>query len=253
MRCRLNTLLFASFLAASFMGCAASQTPAPSPAPKQQAYTIKTPKDMMRVVDKNVAPPVQLTNIQNNAAGLIDDVKIKDWKKVNDKLKKIKSEYTILNPMLQISAASKKLINDMSKTITSLEKQVNAKKTYESMLDANKITKYALDTQDIYKISLPTEIGKIGYHTRQIALDAEKVKWTDAKSNLGSIERLWVSLKPKLNSTYNADKTKLSSAINDLKRSITDKSSSKIRTNTKRLENNLTIIGSDFKKQLGIK
>lgn len=253
MKNKLNTLLLAAILAISFIGCSARQAPVPSPVPRQQGYTTKVPGDMLKVIDKNIVPPKQLSDMGSNTLGLMNDAKAGDWNKAASKISLIRKDYNTLNPMLQVSATSKKLINDIGGTVGSLEKQVNAKNAYETRMEANKLTKYVLDAEDMYKATLPTDIGKIGYHTRQIVLEAEKGKWTEAKSNYDSAASLWTSLKAKLNTTYNSDITKLSSAMNALKKSIEDKSASTVNTDIKRLNDNLSIIKSDLQKQNGLK
>jgi hypothetical protein len=233
------------------VGCGASQTPAPSAAPRQQAYTTKTPINMVGVIDKNIAPPSQITNIENNAVGLMDYVKKGDWNKAKEKLNKIKTEYNTLNPLLQVTDTSRTLVNNMNNSIGNLEKQIISKKSYDTMLEANKMTKLTADAKDMYKETFPTGVDKIGYYDRQIVLNAEKANWKEADINYRSLESLWVSIRYGLNKEYDTDRVKLTASIADLKKSISDKNTANVKIYAKKVEDNLAIIKSDLQKQLG--
>jgi len=222
-------------------GCSSNKTPTPTP----QGYNVK----QQNIIQKIVPLPSQLGAIESNSEGIIIDAGNKDWNKVGSRLKVIKTNFNQLKPLMQMNATSKKIINDMGKSLNNLEKQVSAKKEYETMLVANALTKIMPDATDIFKPSTSTNFGRLSYLGREIDLNADKNAWTSAKANFNKIDKIWASLKPKISSTYSSDISKFNITLSDLSKSITDKNSGVVKGNVKLMLERVILLESDLSKQ----
>ncbi len=235
------------------LGCQSVNQPTPSP----QSYNVKTspgnlnikPQNVVQNIEKSINAPKQLEIIQINAEGIFVDSSKKDWNKVDSRMNLIKTNYNELKPLMQMATSSKDLIKNMGVAIDNLDKQIKAKKVYETRFDSNQLTKYIPDAYGHFKSSVNTDILRMSYHVREIELNADQAQWKSAKTNLDSIERIWPSTKAKINSTYSKDIAALETIFHDTNKSITAKNADMTRNNAKKMLDGIIVIKSNLDKQ----
>lgn len=219
-------------------GCSSKATP-------NRQNNISNPQ---KIAQKIVPTPSQLGHIRTNAEGIIVDASKKEWNKVQSRLNTIKTSFNQLKPMMQINNKSKKVLDEMGKAINNLEKQVSAKNEYRTMLDANALTKLVPDALDIFRPKTTTDLGRLSYYGREINLNVDQNNWTSAKGNLIKIEKIWASMKTKVSSVNRRNTSNFTTIINDLNRSITDKNSTAVKTNVKRMLDAVNLMESNLIK-----
>ena len=141
----------------------------------------------------------------------------------------------------------------MEKSVKNLEKQATAKKAYETKLESNALTKYLPDASDVFKSTLPTDIGRLSYYAREIDLNIDKSNWTSARSNYDSAMKIWTGLKVKISSAYSKDISTFNMTLKDLSKAITDKNSSTVKSNVKKMLDEINVLKLDLDKQYKIK
>ncbi len=201
-----------------------------------------------KIAQKIVPTPSQLGHIRTNAEDIIADASKKDWNKVQSRLNTIKTNFDQLKPMMQLNNKSKKVLDEMGKAINNLDKQIMAKNEYQTMLDANALTKLVPDALDIFKPKTSTDLGRLSYYGREISLNADHNNWTSAKGNLTKVQKTWESMKSKVSGTNRSNTLNFSNAVNDLNRAITDKNSSAVKANVKKMLDEVKLMESNTRK-----
>lgn len=236
--------IIAAFIATACIGCVAKQTPTPAP----QQYK-GTPNNIVKNIEKNVMPPKQLASLKSNAEGIIIDAGTQNWTKIKNRLGFIKTDYNQLKLLAQAAMIPNNVMSDLSVAIGGLEKQVAAKNILATKLEANKITKYLPDIADMYKLTVPSDVDRLGYLAREIDLNIDKNDWKAAKADYDSASTIWKGLKNRLSAAYKNDAAKFTTELNNISKAITDKNSRNVKTYVKRMEDVLAVIYKDFSKQ----
>ncbi|MDP4180351.1 MAG: hypothetical protein Q8942_04570 [Bacillota bacterium] len=251
--------ILASLLFTSLIGCQAPRpnpvpSPAPSPVPSTQSYNIK-PQNLAENVQKVVPVPTQLGVIRTNAEGIFADSANQDWKKVASRMNLIKTSFNDLKSTRYNNAtsASTKIMNGLGTAINNLNKQINAKKVYETRFDANQLIKYLPEAYNLAQPSATSDFIRLGYLGREIDLNVEKSQWLNAKSNFNSAINIWSKLKGKISSSFSTDVNNFNTTMTDLERSIGSKSATDARNYAKLMLDRLGILENDMTKQSGSK
>ena len=230
----------------SLTGCQIVKEKISEPPTPKNEISRKTPSPK---VSTKVSQPKQLETIESDSEDIIDDIDKKDWGKAQAKINEMKKNMTELKPILETASVSSTLINEIQTAITDLEKQVLTKKTYESKVQANKITKYVPDIADSFKTPLPTDLGRLDYLGREIILNVEVNDWTSAKTNLQKIRDIWSKLKTHVNSTYKDDINKYDESINKLGTYIDKHDAALTKKEANTFLDKTDVLENDFLKQ----
>jgi len=241
---RIAPAILAAFIAATCIGCVSKQAPAPTP----QQY-VGTPNNIVKNMAKTVMPPKQLAILKSNAEGIILEAEKPNWTKIKGNLNLIKTNYNEIKPLLATAMVPNSVASNLSIAIGNLEKQIGLKKAYETRLEANKITKYLPDIADMYKLTVPSDIDRLGYFGREIDLNIEKGDWKSAKANYDSAKNMWTILKSRLSTKYKNDAVKFTTELDNLGKAINDKNSGNVKSYAKRMVDVLTVLKTDFGKQ----
>lgn len=268
---RFAPVLLAFAIAFSGAGCAARQSPGTSPQGYAgnrtnilpQGYTgnrmnvvpqgftapyTTGPNAMVKNAGRNVMPPKQLNVIHSNALGLMTDAEKKDWAAAQSKMKVIRTNYDQLRPLMQASSVPTNRMNNLRNAISALEKQVSAKNSYATRVEANRVTRTLPDITDTYRATTPTNLSRLGYLGREMSLNVEKNDWRNAGINYNAAKTMWTSMGKQLGLTSNPGSTNLSSSLENVGRAIASKSATNAKAGIKGLSNALTSLESYFTK-----
>jgi hypothetical protein len=238
---RFVPVLLVAAIAVGNFGCSASQSPNTTP----QGYKM-TPNNMLKQVEKNVLPPKQLTALNLNALGIMNDVNKKDWTSAKSRMNQIRTDYNQLRPLMQASSVPSAKITSVRKAIDGLEKQIAAKNAYETKLGANKLTKVLPDVTDMYGTTVPSDLNRLGYLGREISLNVEKNDWKDAGINYKNAMTMWTSLTKKMGLNSNINSVNYSTSLGNMGKAITSKSAASVQMGTKGLSDALSSLESYF-------
>lgn len=198
---------------------------------------------------QTTTPPTQLDTIESDSEDIIDDVAKNDWTAAQNKVSDIKTNFSDLKPILVSASVSTDIINGLSSAIDGLDTAVSAKKSYDSRVQANQISKYVPDFYDYYTVTIPTDVSRLDYLGREIVLNVENSDWPSASSNYETASGLWSNLKSKLNSTYKNDIDSFQSNMDALKSAIDKKDSAETTTQANALLENVDTLETDFTNQ----
>ena len=217
-----KSLIFTAALCAislSLAGCMPStSTPLPAATPGTMATPAQTltPAATPNPQGAKAALPGQLDELETAAEDIMDDADKSDWAKAQQKVDTIKKDLTALRPTFQSAGVQSQLVDGIRTPLASLEQQVLAKNALETKVQANQITKVIPDIFDSFQVTAPTDLGRLDYLGREVALNAEKGDWTAAGSSMSEIENVWARLKPNLNSAAQKSAADFESSINAL-------------------------------------
>ena len=197
---------------------------------------------------KTYAPPAQLDSVESNSEDIIDDIAKDDWTAAQSKASAIKASFDELKPILISAYISTDIIDGLDSAINALETAVTEKKSYDSRVQANQISKYVPDIADSYN-TIPTDISRLDYFGREIILNVEKSDWTSASSNCETAGGLWSGLKSELKSTYNNDIDSFQSNMDSLKSAIDKKDSVETSKQANALLEKVDVLETDFTSQ----
>jgi archaellum component FlaC len=196
-------------------GCQAKKntTPAPITSTITSQTTLKS--ESQKTTTGNAEQPKQLQTIETDSEDIMDDISNNDWTKAQAKIVEMKSSLSELKPLLESAKVSSSFINGVQTALTSLEKQVAAKKAHEAKVQANAIRKFIPDIADSFQTKLPTDLARLDYLGREIILNFEGKDWTSAKSNFTNGKEIWTRVKNKLGSS-NSDIAKYDESLNNI-------------------------------------
>ncbi len=171
----------------------------------------------------SVAAPEQLESIESIAEDVMDDIDKQDWNNASDKVALIKSNFAELEPMIQ--AIPVNLSYNLNNAILNLEEEVALQNTYESRVQANRITLYISYILDYYKTEIPANISRLKYSGREIILNVENNNWSSAADNMDFINVVWKNFKTKLPGGHDRDINEFSQIVDSLGQFIKNKDS----------------------------
>jgi hypothetical protein len=205
-----------------------------------------TADDILKVIPA----PIQLNQMGLGAQNLINNVKSKNYTKAKEDLVKIKNASDIINPLLRVTPTiSITTIDGLNNTINMLEKELNSKKSYETRVQANLITKYVNDISDNYRNSSPINFQKMIYYAREIELNNEKDDFANAKTNYEQMNKLFTNTKSLLDSTYSNDILAFETMLDKLRKDIDIKNNQMILNDLNVIFDKVDVLMSDFSKQ----
>lgn len=229
-------------------GCQAKLTKTASPSPKTNATT-NVPSTSSTTA-KTTTPPTQLDSIESDSEDIIGDVTNNDWTAAQSKVNNMKTNFSNLKPMLVSASVEANTIDKLSSAINGLENAINAKKSYDSRVQANQVSKYIPDVYDYYTVTIPTDVSRLDYLGREIILNVENSDWSSASGNYKNASILWDTLKVKMNSTtYKKDINSFQSNMNALKAAIDKKDSTETTSQANAFLENVDTLEADFTNQ----
>lgn len=234
-------LIMVMVFAISLAGCQTKQeatTPTTKPPEATQPNTPAT--------TQKAEPPTQLNTIESNSKAIMGDIAKNDWTAAQNKVAAIKTDYDALKPMLVSAKAPDDTINSMGKAIPALDTAVKAKQSYEARVQANQITRHVADAYDTYKVTIPTDVSRLGYLVRDINLNVEKKDWTSAASNYDTLSKTWNTLKPTVNTSYQKDIDAFQTTMDRLKSAMDQKNANETNKQATALLENIDTITKDF-------
>ena len=104
-----------------------------------------------------------------------------------------------LEPSFRAAGVPEAIVNEIRTRLTMLETQVQAKNAYAAKVQANAITRVIPDVYDHYRVTVPTDLGRLDYLGREILLNVEKGDWAAGRNTAAEVLRVWTRLKPTLN------------------------------------------------------
>lgn len=219
--------------------------PAPINAPSNPTPSVTPPSKV-----KKAAPPKQIEAVESNSEDIVDDINNNDWINAQNRVDQIKLNISELIPMLVAASIPSNLIDGITAAVSNLEKEVKSKKNYESKVQANRITKYIPDISDYYIVVLPTDLGRLDYLGREIALNADVEDWASASSNYEKTKNIWGNLKTKLSPIYKNDADKYQNSIDNLNKYINQKDAVLTKKEANILLDLTDVLETDFTKQI---
>lgn len=199
---------------------------------------------------KTIPVPASLMRIGLSSENIFMNVKSNNYAKAQDELKKIKEDLNNLNPALKVTPTiTTNTISTFNDAISTLETNINSKKQYESMFQANTITRYAYDISDNYKTDYPTDLGRLKVFGREVELALDKNDWSVAANNNGELNAVWTKVKTLFDTTYNSDILAFDTMMSKLGKDIDSKNSSMVRTDLKNIYDKVDVLVSNFIKQ----
>lgn len=232
-------------------GCQANNRTPISPLADNTAVTTAQGTEAAAPISttQTATPPAQLDSIESDSEDIIDDVANNDWTAAQSKVSDIKTNFSELKSILLSVPVSKDIINGLSSAIDGLDTAVGAKKSYDSRVQANKISKYVPDIYDYYMVTIPTDVSRLDSLGREIILNVENSDWTSASGNYKTAASLWSGLKLKLNSAYNNDIDSFQSNMDALKSAVDKKDSAETTNQANMLLENVDTLETDFTSQ----
>lgn len=231
-------------MALSLAGCMTSTvTPLPTAAPETTAVATQTITPAVTgSPGAKAALPAQLDELESAAEDIMDDADSGDWAKAQQKVDTIKKDLAALEPVFQSAGVSSSLIDGIKTPLASLEQQVGAKNALEVKVQANQITKVIPDIYDSFQVAMPTDLGRLDYLGREVALNAQKGDWTAAASSMGEIENVWARLKPNLNSTAQQSAADFESSVNALASDVGKQDANAVSTDSTALLDKVDVL-----------
>lgn len=243
-----NLIFLAACILVLSTGCQ-NITPTPS-TPNIQSTTQAPPQSVpSKTSTVNTPQPKQLETIESDSEDIMDDINIKDWTKAQTRVNEMKASMSELKPLLQSANVSSSLVDGVQNALTELEKQVTAKKVFESKVQANAITKFIPDIADSYQVLLPTDLGRLDYLGREINLNVENKDWNSANNNFNKGKEIWARLKTKLDTTYKNDIAKYDNSIKVLGDHISKHDTNSTIKETNVLLDKVDLLEKDFSNQ----
>lgn len=203
-------------------GCQTGENLTP-PVPNQKITTDDAIQNTPKKTAVKTAQPNQIDTIESNAEDIMDNLAKNDWSAAKTRVDEMKTALAELKPILQSANVSASLTDGIETALAELEKQVANKQVYQAKVQANAVTKYIPDIADSYETVLPTDLGRLDYYGREIALNAENKDWTSADSNFDKGKEAWMRLKLQLNTRYQNDIDQFDQSVNSLRDSIDEK------------------------------
>lgn len=189
-------------------GCmTTNQTAAPSALPSITAAPSQGAK---------AALPGELDKLESAAEDIMDDADNGDWTKAQQKVDTIQQSLTALASSFQTAGVPSQLIDGIKTPLAELGKQVRAQNALQTKIEANRITKVIPDIYDYYQVTMPTDLGRLDYLGREVALGAEQGDWAAARDSMNQISDVWGKLKTNLNSVAQQSAADFESTVNAL-------------------------------------
>jgi predicted translin family RNA/ssDNA-binding protein len=198
---------------------------------------------------KNVDPIDLLETMNYNSSEMVFDIIKLNWNKAQERLTAVKSGWREVKPLLEASSVPASVRDEVEKTVDDLEAAVFAGKVQESKELANKITRYIPDIEDLYGLSYPTDINRLGYLSREIHINVNESDWTSAKNNYEKAKNTWGNLETKLDKIYKADADKVNSVMGAIGKAVEEKNAGLTVTNSNALLGYISAVKLDFKRQ----
>lgn len=152
--------------------------------------------------------------------GIAGDAAAGDWTAVQKKVDDIQSNFSDLQPILTSAGVPAAAISCLGTAVDNLSTSVGAQKGYDTRMQANAVSKCLPELYDHFKVIVPTDVIRVSYLAREIALNIENLNWSAAASNCSSVSNLWGGLREKLEPAYSGDITNFQDGLNALKAAI---------------------------------
>lgn len=194
--------------------------------------------------------PRQLLDLESNTRTIIDEIYTGDWDRATRRVSAIKANLIESTPFLQEAVIPNRLISGINLAINNLEQNVAQKKTYQAISQANQITQYIPDLYDYFKVSVPTNVGRLYYLARQILINVEQNDWNEANNNYLRINKIWEELKPSLNpDRYSKDISEFDQILNNISESIKQQNYASTIDIANQMLTKIERIETDFRQQ----
>jgi hypothetical protein len=198
------------------------QGPAVSP---PQTTTVAVQATTAPVQIKETEPPEQLEIIRSNSANIVFDVIKLDWERTAERFAAIKENMVQMKPVLEAASVQADLIGRLSTCVDNLEKSIAQKKVNESKSKANEITKYIPDIEDLYKVTVPTDLNRLSYLDREIHININQSDWDAANKNYNAAKTIWTRFASGLDKIHENLAANFSSSLEKLGKTIKDRNS----------------------------
>lgn len=162
------------------------------------------------------AIPSELDALESGAEDIIDQINSGDWAQAQSTVNAMKQYLADLEPSFRAAGVPEALVNEIRTRLTMLEAQVRAKNAHAAKVQANAITRVIPDIYDHYRVTVPTDLGRLDYLGREILLNVEKGDWAAARNTAAEVLRIWTRLKPTLNAAAQKSAADFESTVNAL-------------------------------------
>lgn len=193
-------------------------------------------------------PPKQLENMEYNAASIVFDIIKMDWTRAQERLNEIKADMSAVKPVLAAASVPAEKIDRISSAIDNLDKNIAAKRVHESKDEANQITAFLPDIEDLYKGSVPPDLGRLGYLTREIHINVNQSDWISALNNYEKEKEIWNKLSAGLDNSFKANAEKLGKTMESVGKAVEGRNAKLTVTATNTLLGQLSALEWDFRR-----
>ena len=201
-----------------------NQTAAPSASPMPTAMLSTAAPSQ----GAKTALPGELDKLESAAEDIMDDADSGDWTKAQQKVDTIQHNLTALESSFQTVGVPSQLIDGIKTPLADLKKQVQAKNALQTKVEANRITKVIPDIYDYYQVTMPTDLGRLDYLGREVALCAEQGDWAAAGDSMNQIMDVWGRLKQSLNSAAQKSAADFQSSVDALSGDVSKQDASAV-------------------------
>jgi bacterioferritin len=109
------------------------------------------------------AVPAELDELESGAEDIIDQINSGDWAQAQSTVNAMKQYLADLEPSFRAAGVPESIVNEIRTRLMMLEAQVQAKNAYAAKVQANAITRVIPDIYDHYRVTVPTDLGRLDY------------------------------------------------------------------------------------------
>lgn len=164
--------------------------------------------------------PGQLTDMENLALTMMDDVYQGNWAAAQVKLNQIKTAMSEVEPILRAATVPQGSITGLTQVINRLQHYLQTRQVYPSLAQANLITGYLPDILDHFATPVPTDFWRLYYLARAIVINIENNDWPEAGNNYQRTKAVWERLRAQTPAAYRSQVMAFNELMENLEQSI---------------------------------
>lgn len=194
----LLTATIAAVILAGMSGCSTAskpETPVSNITPPATPVGAPPPKSSMTHPPSKV--PKSLVDAGEFGENIYDMAKANNWTKAATTLASLKNAIKQLHADLAGSNAG---VDQLDKTVATLDQAIAAKDRQAAMREANQVTRIVADVTAPFNPRVPIEVTRLDYQGRELEVWAGAKDSTRLKATADEMQRTWEGLRPQVES-----------------------------------------------------
>lgn len=201
------------------------------------------------IIIPNLPPiPDQIDIIESNAVKIIDDIIMSEWQSANSRVNEIRSAMNELIPLLQEVQVTNNVISGLNAAIRNLEQNIQQRRTFPAISQANRVTQIIADVLDFYNVISPPDVNRLAYFARQVIVNVEENDWAEAYQNYRRALTVWQRLSAQLEENYAEDVKAFVQILNDLRAAIDRRDYQAAINGANRILEYINVLNADFEQ-----